>query len=76
MILSRGRRYLFIHIPKTGGTSMALALEARTMKDDLMLGDTIITGGEDKMYTPLISPDAPVTERAIPSPTACSDAHE
>ncbi|MEP4198600.1 MAG: sulfotransferase family 2 domain-containing protein [Aliishimia sp.] len=40
MILSRGRRYLFIHIPKTGGTSMALALEARAMKDDLMLGDT------------------------------------
>lgn len=40
MILSRGRKYLFIHIPKTGGTSMALALEARAMKDDLMLGDT------------------------------------
>lgn len=40
MILSRGRRYLFIHIPKTGGTSMAMALEARAMKDDLMLGDT------------------------------------
>ena len=40
MILSRGRRYLFIHIPKTGGTSMALALEARAMADDLMLGDT------------------------------------
>jgi len=40
MILSRGRGYLFIHIPKTGGTSMALALEARAMKDDLMLGDT------------------------------------
>ncbi|WP_375689430.1 sulfotransferase family 2 domain-containing protein [Pseudooceanicola sp. LIPI14-2-Ac024] len=40
MILSRGRRYLFIHIPKTGGTSMALALEARAMKDDEMLGDT------------------------------------
>jgi len=40
MILSRGRRYLFIHIPKTGGTSMALALEGRAMKDDLMLGDT------------------------------------
>ncbi len=40
MILSRGRKYLFIHIPKTGGTSMALALEARAMKDDVMLGDT------------------------------------
>jgi hypothetical protein len=40
MILSRGRKYLFIHIPKTGGTSMALALEARAMKDDIMLGDT------------------------------------
>lgn len=40
MILSRGRKYLFIHIPKTGGTSMALVLEARALKDDLMLGDT------------------------------------
>jgi hypothetical protein len=40
MILSRGRRYLFIHIPKTGGTALALALEARAMKDDIMAGDT------------------------------------
>lgn len=40
MILSRGRSYLFLHIPKTGGTSMALALENRAMKDDIMLGDT------------------------------------
>jgi hypothetical protein len=40
VILSRGRKYLFIHAPKTGGTSMALALEARAMKDDIMLGDT------------------------------------
>ena len=40
MILSTGRRYVFIHIPKTGGTSLALALEARAMKDDMMLGDT------------------------------------
>ena len=40
MILSRGRKYLFIHIPKTGCTALALALEARAMRDDMMLGDT------------------------------------
>ncbi|MCZ4367830.1 sulfotransferase family 2 domain-containing protein [Sulfitobacter dubius] len=40
MIISRGRSYVFVHIPKTGGTSLALALEGRAMKDDLMLGDT------------------------------------
>lgn len=40
MILSPGRRYIFVHAPKTGGTAMALALESRAMKDDIMLGDT------------------------------------
>ncbi|MBE1285000.1 MAG: Type II secretory pathway, pullulanase PulA [Rhodobacteraceae bacterium] len=40
MILSPGRSYVFIHIPKTGGTALALALEARAMADDMMLGDT------------------------------------
>jgi len=40
MIISRGRRYIFVHIPKTGGTSMALALEDRAMKDDILIGDT------------------------------------
>ena len=40
MIVSRGRSYIFVHIPKTGGTSLALALEGRAMKDDIMLGDT------------------------------------
>jgi hypothetical protein len=40
MIVSRGRGYVFVHIPKTGGTSLALALEARAMKDDILIGDT------------------------------------
>ncbi|MGR3290241.1 MAG: sulfotransferase family 2 domain-containing protein [Paracoccaceae bacterium] len=40
MIISRGRRYIFVHIPKTGGTSLSLALEARAMKDDILIGDT------------------------------------
>lgn len=40
MIVSPGRGYIFVHVPKTGGTSMALALEARAMKDDLLIGDT------------------------------------
>lgn len=40
MIISPGRRYIFVHIPKTGGTSLALALETRAMKDDILIGDT------------------------------------
>ncbi len=40
MIVSHGRRFIFIHIPKTGGTALALALEARAMKDDILVGDT------------------------------------
>lgn len=40
MIISKGRRYIFVHIPKTGGTSMALALEARALADDILIGDT------------------------------------
>lgn len=40
MIVSRGRSYIFVHIPKTGGTSMALSLEDRAKADDIMIGDT------------------------------------
>ncbi|MBD3785672.1 MAG: sulfotransferase family 2 domain-containing protein [Sphingomonadales bacterium] len=40
MIISRGRRFIFVHIPKTGGTALALALEARAMADDILIGDT------------------------------------
>ena len=40
MIISSGRRYIFVHIPKTGGTSLTLALEGRAMKDDILIGDT------------------------------------
>ncbi len=40
MIISHGRRYIFVHIPKTGGTALTLALESRAMKDDILIGDT------------------------------------
>lgn len=40
MIISPGRGYIFVHIPKTGGTSLAIALETRAMKDDILIGDT------------------------------------
>jgi len=40
MIISPGRKFIFVHIPKTGGTSLALALEGRAMKDDILIGDT------------------------------------
>lgn len=40
MILSRARRFIFVHAPKTGGTAFALAYEARAAKDDILIGDT------------------------------------
>ncbi|MEL7151380.1 MAG: sulfotransferase family 2 domain-containing protein [Pseudomonadota bacterium] len=40
MIMSPGRGYIFVHIPKTGGTSLTLALEARAKADDIIISDT------------------------------------
>lgn len=40
MIISPGRGYVFVHIPKTGGTSLTLALEARAKADDIIIADT------------------------------------
>lgn len=40
MIYSKGRRYIFLHAPKTGGTALTLALEDRAMADDVIVGDT------------------------------------
>jgi Sulfotransferase family len=40
MIISRARKFIFVHIPKTGGTALAMALEARAAKDDILIGDT------------------------------------
>lgn len=40
MHISPGRGFVFVHIPKTGGTSLALALEARAAADDILIGDT------------------------------------
>lgn len=40
MILSRDRGYVFLHAPKTGGTSLALALEDKATASDIMVGDT------------------------------------
>jgi hypothetical protein len=40
MIVSHHRRYVFVHIPKTGGTSLTLALEAGAGPDDIILSDT------------------------------------
>lgn len=40
VIISPGRGYVFVHIPKTGGTALSLALEARAKADDILIGDT------------------------------------
>lgn len=40
MYLSLRRGFLFIHIPKTAGTALTLALEERALRDDIIVGDT------------------------------------
>jgi hypothetical protein len=40
VIISKARKYIFVHIPKTAGTSLTLALEDRAAKDDIIIGDT------------------------------------
>lgn len=40
MIISPRRHFIFVHIPKTGGTALSLALESRAMADDILIGDT------------------------------------
>jgi hypothetical protein len=40
MIISRARRFIFVHVPKTGGTAFALAYEARAAREDILIGDT------------------------------------
>lgn len=40
MMISPSRRFVFVHIPKTGGTALTLALESRARADDILIGDT------------------------------------
>ncbi len=40
MIISPKRRFAFVHIPKTGGTSFAHAYDDRAAADDILIGDS------------------------------------
>ena len=40
MIISPSRQFVFVHLPKTGGTALSLAYEERARGDDLLFGDT------------------------------------
>lgn len=38
MIISRGRKFIFLHTPKTAGSSVSLALAQNMLPDDIMIG--------------------------------------
>ncbi|MEM6461976.1 MAG: sulfotransferase family 2 domain-containing protein [Pseudomonadota bacterium] len=40
MFISHKRQLIFIHLPKTGGTSLTIALENQAASDDIIIGDT------------------------------------
>ncbi|NEN90268.1 MAG: hypothetical protein F6K48_15660 [Okeania sp. SIO3H1] len=40
MIISENDKFIFIHIPKNGGTSVALSLEERLKYNDIVIGGT------------------------------------
>ncbi|MEM7670151.1 MAG: sulfotransferase family 2 domain-containing protein [Pseudomonadota bacterium] len=40
MIVSHAHRFVFVHAPKTGGTSLATALERHLVDGDITIGDT------------------------------------
>lgn len=50
MIWSRARRCCFVHIPKTGGTSIATAYEPYMLFDDVMLGGTAMGEALQRHY--------------------------
>jgi hypothetical protein len=55
MIISRKRRFIFVHIPKTGGTSLSAAYEARAAADDVLLGDTPKARQRRRRLKPMVS---------------------
>lgn len=55
MIISHGRKFIFVHVPKTGGTALSLALEDRAMADDILIGDTPKAVKRRKRFKPLIA---------------------